>query len=154
MQFYLRPWPDIMVVAFDQRGYGRSHFPEGPMQLSDFRPLNLIRDAIILAHALGHTHVRCVVGHDFGAGTAALCALARSDLFESVALMSHPLQGSPNLPQHPSNLLTKYHETFKLLTWKLSWRAWRGHGSTTNGTNAPLMPIGRCWSQRKGCATF
>jgi pimeloyl-ACP methyl ester carboxylesterase len=91
------------VVAFDQRGYGRTQSPEGPIPLADFRPLNLIRDVVVLAHALGHKKVRCIVGHDFGAVTAALCALARPDFFESLVLMSHPFNGPPRLPLQPSN---------------------------------------------------
>lgn len=55
------------VVAFDQRGYGRTSSPCGPIDPSDFRPLNLIRDVILLVHALGYTKVRCLAGHDFGA---------------------------------------------------------------------------------------
>ena len=53
---------------------------------------------VILVHALGYHQVRCVVGHDFGAVTAALCALARPDFFQSVVLMSHPYKGPPKLP--------------------------------------------------------
>lgn len=90
------------VVAFDQRGYGRTHSPEGSIPLSEFRPLNLIKDVVVLAHALGHQKVRCIVGHDFGAVTAALCALARPDFFESVVLMSHPFKGAPLLPLKPA----------------------------------------------------
>ena len=83
------------VVAFDQRGYGRTHSSDGPIELSAFRPLNLIKDVVVLAHALGFQKVKCIVGHDFGAVTAALCALTRPDLFESVVLMSHPFEGPP-----------------------------------------------------------
>lgn len=91
------------VVAFDQRGYGRTHSPDGPLQLYEYHPLNLIRDVVVLTHALGHTKVKCVVGHDFGAVTAALCALARPDFFESVVLMSHPFKGPPELPLKPAD---------------------------------------------------
>jgi pimeloyl-ACP methyl ester carboxylesterase len=91
------------VVAFDQRGYGRTYSPSGPIDHSDFRPLNLIRDVIILVHALGYTKVKCIVGHDFGAVTAALCALARPDFFSSLVLMSHPTKGPPTLPFNTAN---------------------------------------------------
>ncbi len=64
----------------------------------EFRPLNLIKDVVVLVHALGHQKVKCIVGHDFGAVTAALCALARPDFFESVVLMSHPFKGPASLP--------------------------------------------------------
>lgn len=91
------------VVAFDQRGYGRTFSPDGPIDPSDFRPLNLIRDVIILVHALGYNKVKCLVGHDFGAVTASLCALARPDFFESLVLMSHPFKGPPKLPFNTAN---------------------------------------------------
>ncbi len=37
-------------------------------------------------------------GHDFGASVAAWCALVRPDLFRSLALMSAPFAGPPELP--------------------------------------------------------
>jgi pimeloyl-ACP methyl ester carboxylesterase len=95
------------VVAFDQRGYGRTHSTNGPIPLSDFRPLKLVKDVVVLAHALGHTKVKCIVGHDFGAVTAALCALARPDYFENVVLMSHPFRGPPALPQKSADELSQ-----------------------------------------------
>jgi pimeloyl-ACP methyl ester carboxylesterase len=95
------------VVAFDQRGYGRTHDPDGPIPQSEFRPLNLIKDAVVLGHALGHQKVKCIVGHDFGAVTAALCALARPDFFQSVVLMSHPFKGAPKLPMGPADELAR-----------------------------------------------
>jgi pimeloyl-ACP methyl ester carboxylesterase len=95
------------VVAFDQRGYGRTHDPDGPVPRSEFRPLNLIKDVVVLGHALGHQKVKCIVGHDFGAVTAALCALARPDFFQSVVLMSHPFKGAPKLPMEPADELTQ-----------------------------------------------
>ena len=91
------------VVAFDQRGFGRTSSPSAPMDASDFRPLNLIRDVIILVHALGYTKVKCLVGHDVGAVTASLCALARPDFFSSLVLMSHPFKGPPKLPFNTAN---------------------------------------------------
>lgn len=95
------------VVAFDQRGYGRTHSPDGPIPLSEFRLLNLVNDVVVLVHALGHTKVKCIVGHDFGAVTAALCALARPDYFESVVLMSHPFKGAPESPLRPADELSQ-----------------------------------------------
>ena len=91
------------VVAFDQRGYGRTSSLSGPIEPSDFRPLNVIRDVIVLVHALGYTKVKCLVGHDFGAVTASLCALARPDVFQSLVLMSHPFKGPPTLPFNTAN---------------------------------------------------
>lgn len=91
------------VVAFDQRGFGRTSSPSGAMEPSDFRPLNLIRDVIILVHALGYTRVTCIVGHDFGAVTASFCALARPDFFSSLVLMSHPFKGPPALAFNIAN---------------------------------------------------
>jgi pimeloyl-ACP methyl ester carboxylesterase len=88
------------VVAPDQRGYGRTTGWDSDYD-GDLRPfgmLNLARDALGLAWALGHREVAAVVGHDFGAPVAAWCALLRPDVFRSVALMSAPFPGPPALP--------------------------------------------------------
>jgi len=42
--------------------------------------------------------VAAVIGHDFGASVAAWCALVRPDVFRSLALMSAPFAGPPDLP--------------------------------------------------------
>ena len=85
------------AVAFDQRGYGRT-FARKPVAAESFRPLSLIKDTVTLVNALGYTSVSCVVGHDFGAVTASLCALARPDMFKCLVLMSHPTKGPPQSP--------------------------------------------------------
>ncbi|KAF2729824.1 alpha/beta-hydrolase [Polyplosphaeria fusca] len=90
------------VVAFDQRGYGRttgwddSTFAK--TDLSQFSFTNLVRDVVILVNALGYREVKCVVGHDFGGVTSSLCALIRPDLFKSVVMMSHPFKAKGDLP--------------------------------------------------------
>lgn len=75
------------VVAYDQRGYGRTTGwdtrPFSSVDLSTFTFTRLVRDAIILVHALGYTQVKCVVGHDFGGVGASMCALMRPDIFQS-----------------------------------------------------------------------
>ncbi len=88
------------VVAPDQRGYGRTTGwdPDYDGDLSSFRLLNLVRDTMGLVAALGYRSVAAVVGHDFGASVAAWCALVRPDFFPSLALMSAPFAGPPQLP--------------------------------------------------------
>ncbi len=88
------------VIAPDQRGYGRTTGWDGSYDtdLQPFRLLNLVRDSLALVSALGHRSVAAVVGHDFGASVAAICALARPDVFRSVSLMSAPFTGPPSLP--------------------------------------------------------
>lgn len=89
------------VVAPDQRGYGRTTgwSADYDGDLAPFRPLNLVRDALGLVRALGHDAAAGVVGHDFGSPVAAWCALLRPDVFRSVALMSAPFTGPPELPE-------------------------------------------------------
>jgi len=88
------------VVAPDQRGYGRTSGWDADYDsdLGSFRILNAVRDALGLVAALGHRDVALVAGHDFGASVAAWCALVRPDVFRSVALMSAPFAGPPELP--------------------------------------------------------
>ena len=88
------------VVAPDQRGYGRTTGWDVDYDgdLRPFRILNAVRDALGLVSALGHSTVAAVVGHDFGAGVAAWCALVRPDVFRSLVLMSAPFAGPPPLP--------------------------------------------------------
>src|SRR5271166_5108133 len=88
------------VVAPDQRGYGRTTGWGGDYDgdLSSFRILNAVRDALGLVSALGYRRVAAVVGHDFGAAVAAWCALVRPDVFGSLVLMSAPFAGPPELP--------------------------------------------------------
>lgn len=95
------------VVAPDQRGFGRTTGWDTrayeDVDLTSFSLTNLVRDVVMLVHALGYRSVRCAAGHDCGAITAATCALIRPDFFESVVLMSHPFNGSPSLPFNTAN---------------------------------------------------
>jgi pimeloyl-ACP methyl ester carboxylesterase len=88
------------VVAPDQRGYGRTTGWDGDYDgdLGSFRVINLVRDALGLVSALGYRSVAAVIGHDFGSPVAAWCALVRPDVFRSVALMSAPFAGPPQIP--------------------------------------------------------
>ncbi len=84
------------VIAPDQRGYGRTTGWDGSYDgdLHSFQMLNLVRDALALVSVLGYRSVAAVVGHDFGSPVAAYCAIARPDVFRSVALMSAPIRGA------------------------------------------------------------
>jgi pimeloyl-ACP methyl ester carboxylesterase len=88
------------VIAPDQRGYGRTTGwdPSYDGDLSAFRLLNLVRDALGLVSAFGYRHVAGIIGHDFGSPVAAWCALVRPDVFRAVAMMSAPFGGPPSLP--------------------------------------------------------
>jgi pimeloyl-ACP methyl ester carboxylesterase len=88
------------VIAPDQRGYGRTTGwdPAYDGDLSSFRLLNLVRDALGLVSAFGYRSIDAVVGHDFGSSVAAWSALVRPDVFRSVVLMSAPFAGPPPLP--------------------------------------------------------
>ncbi len=88
------------VVAPDQRGYGRTTGWDADYDgdLGSFRVVNLVRDALGLVSALGYRSVAAVIGHDFGSPVAAWCALVRPDVFRSVALMSAPFAGAPQIP--------------------------------------------------------
>ena len=100
------PMPGYHVVAPDLRGYGRTtgwHADyDSEADLRSFRLLNAVRDQLGLVHALGRRSVAAVVGHDFGSPVAAWCALVRPDVFRSVALMSAPFEGPPDLPCSPT----------------------------------------------------
>ncbi|EEQ33869.1 putative microsomal epoxide hydrolase [Microsporum canis] len=89
------------VVAPDQRGFGRTTGWDtrdfDNVDLRDFEVTNLVRDMVVLVHALGYKSVECVVGHDFGAVVAGYCALARPDFFKRAAFMNHPFVGAPDL---------------------------------------------------------
>jgi pimeloyl-ACP methyl ester carboxylesterase len=93
------------VIAPDQRGYGRTTRWDASYDgdLSSFRLLNLIRDALGLVSAFGYRCVDAVIGHDFGSPVAAWCALVRPDVFRSVVLMSAPFSGPPRLPFNTAN---------------------------------------------------
>jgi pimeloyl-ACP methyl ester carboxylesterase len=96
------------VVAPDVRGYGRSvlspvNYDESVLPYSI---LNCVSDIFGLVRALGYKKVAAVIGHDWGGPTAAWCALSRPDVFQSVALLSTPFDGPPDLPlntaDHPA----------------------------------------------------
>jgi pimeloyl-ACP methyl ester carboxylesterase len=97
------------VIAPDQRGYGRTTGWDANYDgdLASFRLLNLVRDALGLVSAFGHRSVDAVVGHDFGSGVAAWCALVRPDVFRSVVLMSAPFAGPPQLAFNTADLPPK-----------------------------------------------
>lgn len=90
------------VVTFDQRGYGRttgwdtSSFINTNMD--QFTMTSIVRDVLTLVNALGYREVKCIVGHDFGAVTASMCALMRPDFFKHLIMMSHPFKAPAKLP--------------------------------------------------------
>jgi pimeloyl-ACP methyl ester carboxylesterase len=88
------------VIAPDQRGYGRTTGwdPDYDGDVASFGLLRIARDALALVAAFGYRAVSAVIGHDFGSFVAAHCGLARPDVFRSVALMSAPFGGLPELP--------------------------------------------------------
>ena len=88
------------VVAPDQRGYGRTTGWDGNFDgnVASFRMLNLVRDTLALVSALGCRTVDGLFGHDAGSHVAAWCSLIRPDVFRSVAMMSAPFGGAPQLP--------------------------------------------------------
>ena len=88
------------VVAPDLRGYGRTTGWSADYD-TDLRPfglLNAVRDVLGLAFALGHRRAAAVVGHDYGAIVAPWCTLIRPDVFGSLAFMSAPFPGPPEVP--------------------------------------------------------
>ena len=94
------------AVAVDQRGYGRTTGwdtrPFADVDLTQFRYTQIVRDMLCLVNRLGRKHVDCIIGHDFGGVTAAMCALTRPDFFRACVIMSHPFDGIPDLPfGHP-----------------------------------------------------
>jgi pimeloyl-ACP methyl ester carboxylesterase len=88
------------VIAPDLRGYGRSapHSVRFSDDLLPYDLLNRVTDVLGLVRALGYERVHAVIGHDWGAPTAAWCALVRPDVFRSVVLMSTPFGGTATLP--------------------------------------------------------
>ena len=104
------------VVAPDQRGYGRTRLTNAAQDTSwetpydtDLRPFslpNLVRDALGLVWALGHTKTAAVIGHDFGSPVAAWCAVIRPDVFQRVVMMSSPFAGTPPAPLQPAAAAT------------------------------------------------
>ncbi|KAI9801065.1 MAG: hypothetical protein M1833_002933 [Piccolia ochrophora] len=90
------------VVAPDQRGYGRTTGWDASsyekVDMRSFSMTNLVRDMVAFVNALGYERVHCIVGHDFGAVTAAMCAMVRPDMFQRVVMMSHPFKGAPDIP--------------------------------------------------------
>jgi pimeloyl-ACP methyl ester carboxylesterase len=88
------------AIAPDKRGYGRTTGWDANYDgdLTGFRFMNLLRDAIGVLFATGHRTAEAVVGHDFGASVAAYAALVRPDIFRRMVLMSAPFSGPPAVP--------------------------------------------------------
>jgi pimeloyl-ACP methyl ester carboxylesterase len=88
------------VIVPDLRGYGRTTGwnADYDTDLTPFRMLNRVRDALGLVSAFGYRSVAAVIGHDYGSPVAAWCAVTRPDVFRSVVLMSAPFGGTAALP--------------------------------------------------------
>jgi pimeloyl-ACP methyl ester carboxylesterase len=88
------------VIVPDVRGYGRTTgwSADYDAELSPFRPLNKVRDAVGLVLAFGYRSVAAVIGHDAGSPLAAWCAITRPDIFPAAVMMSAPFSGTPTLP--------------------------------------------------------
>ena len=88
------------VIAPDLRGYGRTTgwSRDYDTDLTPFRMLNRVRDAMGLVSAFGYRSVAAVIGHDYGSPVAAWCAVTRPDIFRSVVLMRAPFGGTVELP--------------------------------------------------------
>ncbi len=85
------------VIAPDVRGYGRTTgwSSDYDTDLSPFRRLKKLRDALGLVLAFGYRSVAAVIGHDAGSPLAGWCAISRPDIFPAVVMMSAPFGGTP-----------------------------------------------------------
>src|SRR6185312_10864863 len=88
-------------VAVDVRGYGRSSRPEG---VAAYRMLELVEDNVAVVHALGE-RTAVIVGHDWGAASAANAALVRPDVFRAAGLLSVPY--APRGGPRPSEVFAR-----------------------------------------------
>ena len=90
------------AVAFDQRGYGRTtgwdERDYAHVDIAEFGPTQNVIDVLALVSQLGRSHVDIIIGHDFGAVTAASCAMMRPDFFKACVIMSHPFEPEPSMP--------------------------------------------------------
>jgi pimeloyl-ACP methyl ester carboxylesterase len=87
------------VVAPDLRGYGRTS-PIPVRYEDDLLPyslLNRVSDVRSLVSSLGYSRAH-IVGHDWGAYTAAWCGVVMPEVFSSVAMISTPFAGTPDRP--------------------------------------------------------
>ena len=93
------------VFAPDVRGYGRTTGWDSNYDgdLTPFRSLNKVRDALGLVYAFGYDSVDAVIGHDAGSPLAGWCAVTRPDIFKSVVMMSAPFSGTPSIPKDFAN---------------------------------------------------
>ncbi|AKV04290.1 Epoxide hydrolase [Labilithrix luteola] len=83
------------VVAPDVRGYGQSDRPEA---IEAYRMKALLADFVGLLDALGE-ETAVVIGHDWGATIAWICAALHPERFRAVAGLSVPYLGrAPMLP--------------------------------------------------------
>ena len=96
------------VFAPDVRGYGRTTGWDSNYDgdLTPFRSLNKVRDALGLVYAFGYDSVDAVIGHDAGSPLAGWCAVTRPDIFKSVVMMSAPFSGTPSIPRDYSDSRT------------------------------------------------
>lgn len=91
------------VVAPDMRGYGAS---DRPTDIDAYNQVEVARDIAGLVPALGHEHA-VVIGHDWGAPTAWMCALAYPELFRAVGGLSVPF--SPRAAERPMPAMRRAH---------------------------------------------
>ena len=93
------------VFAPDVRGYGRTTGWDSNYDgdITPFRSLNKVRDALGLVYAFGYDSVDAVIGHDAGSPLAGWCAVTRPDIFKSVVMMSAPFSGTPSIPKDFAN---------------------------------------------------
>lgn len=88
------------VLAPDQRGYGRTEGwdPRFEADLSEYSALNLVHDMLGMLDHLNVSHLRAVIGHDFGAMVAGWFALLRPDMCDMAMVLSAPFTGPPRRP--------------------------------------------------------
>jgi pimeloyl-ACP methyl ester carboxylesterase len=98
------------VLAPDQRGYNLSDRPSG---LSAYHMGELVADLCGLLDALGLERAS-VVGHDWGAMVAWLCALWHPERVEKLAILNvpHPAAVLPTLLRKPEQLLRSLYFLF------------------------------------------
>lgn len=141
------------VVAFDQRGYGRTTgwdtSPFDETDMSQFTLTSIVRDVVALVFALGYRQVACIIGHDFGAVTASRCALMRPDLFRSVVMMSHPFKAPPELPfnlahgegEHPAQPIDIQAELAKLETPRKHYKWYNSTQNAAHDWSSPAQGL-------------